>query len=448
MSKSLLTKIAAVVVILAAFIGYNIYSNWDQTHFSANPETFNIKDSYQAVLKAQNQRFRNLNLAREFGLPKQVNQSVILHGKHRKITVHEIWFRSPSVFLLYSINLHKGDKDESDVPELQFSSMQIETTAGKSINAAINTDVKRGHPEQGVVYNGKLYRGVFLFPDFDETNSRILGSILNLRKNINKITLKNPALISGEDNKTRIGGLSPAYNYNYKDYKVIELPLNEKITFDTGTTIKFSRFQAWIQFNKLDFTIESGKSNIRSFYIQSHQPGYNLDMFGGFGAYVRKKEDGSQYSVQFPSFSEVPDNLTLKITDVGLEGKKAVFKIPVNLDAKEKKIGQVLGTPFYFEGYKNGQFNQEENTVTLQLKWRKPSHAGHPEGDRLVRFFPRPYWRYKLRLEHARTEAEKQQIKQNAENLVKIENEKGERPKFIRRYATNTRYDTHTGDDY
>ncbi|HEX6923673.1 MAG TPA: hypothetical protein VF149_07605, partial [Bacillales bacterium] len=400
MNKSLLAKIGFVVVILAAFIGYNIYSKWDETHFSANPETFKIKDSYQAVLEAQNQRYRNLNLAREFDLTKQVNQSVILHGKDRKITVHEIWFTDPRTYILYSINLHKGDKDESDVPELQFSSMQIDTTGGKSINADINANVKRGHSERGVVYNGKLYRGVFLYPDFDDRDFRTLGKILNFRKNINKITLKKPVLVSGEDNKTRIGGLSPAYNYNYKDNKVIEVPLNEKITFDTGTTIKFSRFQAWIQFNKLDFTIESEKSNIRSLYFQSHQPGYNLDMFGGFGAYVRKKEDGSQYSVQFPSFSEVPDNLTLKITDVGLEGKKAVFKIPANLDAKEKKIGQVLGTPFYFEGYKNGQFNQEENTVTLQLKWRKPSHAGHPEGDRLVRFFPRPYWRYELRLEH------------------------------------------------
>ncbi|HEX7066114.1 MAG TPA: hypothetical protein VF199_13680 [Bacillales bacterium] len=431
MKKNLFGKMAIVVVILAAFIGYNIYSKWDETHFSVDPEAFTIKNSYEEVLKVQNQQFPNLHLAREFDLPKKVNRSVLIPDQHRKIIVHEIWFKFPGVYLLYSINLHKEDQDEESVPKLQFSSMKINTSDGQSDNVS----VKPVHSGKSIVCNGKLYRGVFLYPNYADMTFKHFHGLQDLISKMNRITLQEPVLISGKDNKIKIDDLSVSYDYNHEDYNLIDVPVNEKITLDTGATIKFSRFHARIQFNQLDFTIKSEKAHIRSLYFQSHQPDYNLEMHGVFGAYVNQQENG-HYIAEFPAFSQVPESLTLKITDVGLSGKKAKFAIPARLDAKEKKIGEVLGTSFYFVGYKEEESSGKEGMVTLTLKWEIPYLADQKEGNRIVQLMPHLYWRYENNLKHANNEVERQQIKRQTDNLLAIKNEKGERPGFIRKYNT------------
>ncbi|HEX6923542.1 MAG TPA: hypothetical protein VF149_06925, partial [Bacillales bacterium] len=107
MNKSLLTKIGIAAILLATFVGYNAYTKWNHTHFTVNPETFNVKDSFQAVIAHDLKKYPPLEKAYQYNLLKTVNQSVILPEKHRQLTVHKIWYFYPRIYVLYSLNLHK-----------------------------------------------------------------------------------------------------------------------------------------------------------------------------------------------------------------------------------------------------------------------------------------------------------------------------------------------------
>ncbi|HEU5140560.1 MAG TPA: hypothetical protein VFT51_11330 [Bacillales bacterium] len=433
MKNNLIGKIAIVVVILAAFIGYNIYAQWDETHFSVNPEAFTIKDSYEEVYQAQTKMYRYLELARKISLPKPLDESVVLPDQHRKITVHEIWFRYPGIYLLYSINLHKEDQDEESVPKLQFSSMKVQIQDEKSIHVNLKT-IRRppGLNDHSYVFNGRLYRGILLYPDFANAEYNVINSFQDIHNKFQKIILQKPELIINEKEKIKINGLQLAYDYNREDYKLVDVPLNEKISLDTGVTIRFTNFQSWIRYNQLQFTVAPEEKHVESLFFQSDQPGYKLEMSGRYGAFVEQKEDGV-YSVRIPPFSEIPESLILKLTDVGLTGKKSTMAIPAKLEADKKKTGEILGTSFYFEGYREQEnsIDGQGETVSLRLKWETPLPRRMQKGDQLLGFYPRPYLWYERNLQHAGNEKEKQRMQRNAKNLIAIVNEKGERPGFI-----------------
>ncbi|HET7658662.1 MAG TPA: hypothetical protein VFK37_10235, partial [Bacillales bacterium] len=280
MNKSLLVKIGIAAFLLAGFAGYNAYTKWSNTHFKVDPKAFNIVSNLKSIIDDEFKGFPPLKSAYHHHLLEDVNQSIALPNIRREIKVHKIWFIFPKMYVLYSLNLHKNDKGTKDIPRLRFPSMTFMVN-GKELEASI-TPSDLPSEEKGKVFNGRLYRGVLLTPNFEDilTEDFRFNQFL---KNLKAVQLKDPKLVTPnskkKDNEIPIKGLELTFRHNIDKYQLFEVPLNKKFKLDNGQQLIFKKFTAGVRVNKLFYTLKGkNKSNIFFLNIRETQSSLPADL--------------------------------------------------------------------------------------------------------------------------------------------------------------------------
>lgn len=407
-------KIAAVAVLFAAFVGYTVYSKWQDSHFKVDPKAFNVADRFQGVLNAEYKRFPKLKLEDQFGLTKDPGLIASAPGVHRQVRIDKIGVLPYQLYVLYSINLRKTDQSPMDVPKMSFSNIVLHFASGKTLTGkAVPSPMFKS--DNGKVYGHRLYRGVVFAPDMKTLNADSGGS--QSFSQLKSITLKNANLIE-KNKKIPLQHLAVQTSYSPNHMKLFSVPLHQKLALSNGETISFKRLDASILNTKLIFTVSPNKRKIQSINMRVGT-GNNAFRFSQI-----LQQTNKAYEMVFAPFTTVPKHLKIFVQGMNtFSNKKITLEVPGGKSGSKVSAGKgkrVFGTTFSFGGY---QKSPDPSKIDLNLNW-----AINMNNQKLLVFQPTLYSELQQQLADASTALEKQFIKGSSADLVKITNGKGKTP--------------------
>lgn len=416
MKKNVFIKIVFVAVILAAFVGYTLYSKWEDNHFKVDAKTFNVKDNFQGVMNAEYARIPDLQLEDRFGLTRNPNLTVSAPSVHRQVKINKICILPYEMYILYSINLKKTDKTPSDVPKVSFSDIVFHFASGKTwTGKAIPSSLTK--KDHGKVFGHRLYRGVVFAPNF--SNSDLSNQSGQSFERLKAITL-NHAILIGKKKKIPLQHLAVKTDYNPQDLNLFSMPLHKKLTLSNGLTLTFKKLDASLNYTKLMVSLQPKDQQIQ--LINAIMVTNNKDAHPSFE--TLKGKNGA-HTMMFSPLADVPKKLK-----VSIQGINKVSKKSINLQAPgwnpSGNIGpgkgkEIFGTTFSFGGYEQAS---DPSKIYLKLNWQIKNITN---GRSLI-FQPTLYSEFKHRMAFADSALQKQMVKSSFADVVKITNNRGKLP--------------------
>jgi len=437
--KSTLTKVGLVLFLLLLFIGYNVYLKWEKTHFTVDAEAFNVKDSLDQVMEEEYKWIEGLQLADQFNKLKNVDISRELPNQQRDISLHKTWFLPGGFFVLYSINLQKGDENPQDIPELNYSKVTMKSSDGetKTFQTLQNNDIRetiRDDDYEGEVLDKRLYRSLLLVIDPERIQDDDTQDLEHFFENMNKIMLHEATLNYHENNENNsddsgklIDNLAVSMDFNFEDYEYATIPIHQEILLDNGRKLQFGDLDVSAYQNTLYFAMEENNASLKNMEANIVWDGREGEEYPS--TYDITKEDGD-YSAWFRPFVKIPSQLKVSIQSISYAIDKDVsFDIPANTEETESSepIGEVEGIHFYFDGYETLDDHIGKDLVGLKVTW-EPTDTKMlplPSFDNLV-------LQHDLEQQLKRFEKENgiEWTGPNARNILVVKNEKGEKPEY------------------
>lgn len=188
-------KITLAIGVLIVFIGYLYFSQGRDEHFKVDSQAFPVIDSFEGLMANQASNMKGLSQAEKDRSIKHLDQTIKLPDK-RDLQLHRVWLTPDAnggIYLLYSVNVLKGDKQPKDVPTLTAKRMTFTFKSGSSpVHFAVG---KKDVFEN--VYQKRLYRGVILYPEnkprgtFADPLKSVTLENVELQSNEEKLNVKN-----------------------------------------------------------------------------------------------------------------------------------------------------------------------------------------------------------------------------------------------------------------
>lgn len=438
-------------MLLIAFIGYNIYTNQSNKH-KADPKVFNVKESWRQVMNEEYDQHMGLKLADQFDLTKNTDQTIELPNQHRQLKIHKLLYPTPGwVYVLYSVNLRKGDKSPKNIPKLTFSNVLFRASNGEKLKTSIqqeNRPTNQDKEDKDIAYNGRLYRSMILHPDFSDIQMKQEG-FLEMIKSLQSITLKNAALTyevkqkadetnksQKNDNRIPLDNFAVKINNDATDRTLFTVPIHKQITLENGQKLIFQSLHSQIMNNQLSFSVEPNDKKINK--LRMNILGADTDVDGNSHNFPRPVFKNDQvYKFTFSPFTKIPEQLKIQLNDIYyVSDKKVRLHIPgwkgqQKEKPTSKKIKSAFGVSFYYGGYHDSQNIHRDGIsdieqIALYLRWEEEDQD--KQGNKI--FTPTFTYRIEQQLKRADSKEQKKAIKKGVTGLTKITNRQDKEPQF------------------
>ncbi len=297
-----------LIPVLILILGFILFSNYAKektnTTFEVDRDNFKVVDSVaelNAFLAGQARYNGDLLLKVDrYGLMKEIEGvKVALIDEQRDFRVDSIWNHRFELILTYSFNLLPRDKDPDAIPYLRVNQLTFQPDHGDPLNLEVQTHNQVGGnywPNDGVVYENRLYRRTVLVPHmtekaYDQIRNWVDGpsDFDEAAKSIHQVAIKNIELVTKKENGVELKTMEDvevAYRFQEFNPKLETFELNQSVVLNDQTSITYTKFDKHLYGDRIYFSLQS-EHELRTLK-------YRLNGITGYG-YIQKDEEGQSY---------------------------------------------------------------------------------------------------------------------------------------------------------
>ncbi|MFC7370693.1 hypothetical protein ACFQPF_03280 [Fictibacillus iocasae] len=228
-------KAMAGLLLLGGFTGYTQYQKSAEPVWKVNEEEFSVVKSLDEVKNSETFQYPPVLLANYFNLLQKGPEALQLPGDRRNVKIENYWFVDTSLYLLYSVNLKKTDKNERYVPELSVKEMTYilpDGTEEEFISSWLNEE----HSSSEYVYKHRLYRSILLTPQINNVEAVKWEQLVQAKK----VKLDGLTMSSKKGERT-LDSITLKLNVFNSQQVLGSSPVDEKITFPGSGNLNADR---------------------------------------------------------------------------------------------------------------------------------------------------------------------------------------------------------------
>ncbi len=410
-NRQLVWKVLLILLLLGGFMIYLTNARNSVPKFEVNEELKQL-DSERKLMEKISQQLTHSALPVEHHLFSDVDEEAFLLKEQRTLKIEKVWYQFHSLFVIYSMDLHQGDKRDLDIPYLTFPSLTLHSKEeAVTFNVNEKTQIVTNWLPQGYVYDYRMYRGIAVNLSAVESEVDKIQKITQWDE-IDQLTLADPKMIHGTtDNGVDLEqlvidtSLQTKYAESLKTFALSETTNateNFKMKWDElelttdHTNLKFHTNDSHktLQGITLGISLDDKLPHEKNYAVQIKGEEYeiNLDQFP-------KTPESIQIEVRGLIFTDDSEPITYTIKNKELQKIKALKE---NQDYEvDKRIGSKNGMDVSFGGISNsdprsrsplgepvtglilqldnvpeGQFRTWFQTVTKEMQNLKYNHLG------------------------------------------------------------------------
>ncbi|MGP4079681.1 hypothetical protein ACTWQL_07160 [Pseudalkalibacillus sp. R45] len=308
--KNKFIKIVPVVLIVLAFLFItDMFKEKERTSFAVDEEVFNVAKTKSELSEKLNQSVRSydpqqLQLIEEYDLMTEIKDiEVDILEERRTFKIHSVWNEDMRLLVTYSLDLSPFDDKPEEIPYLSLDRLQYYADGQAPFEIAVgNRDHPGGSylPNDGVVYKNRIYRRLWIEPEFNEKVFQDFSEWLGAEQKhtynteavekINKIGFGDIGLIQKreDDSEKSIAMEDLSFDYPFKSWNPIleKKPINKTVKLADDIEIIFTDLEMRLNFSQLNVEIDSPYEINRLNYSYNG----NQDF-----APIQTKPDGQQF---------------------------------------------------------------------------------------------------------------------------------------------------------
>ncbi|MGV3488568.1 MAG: hypothetical protein ACO1OC_08300 [Tuberibacillus sp.] len=388
MKQSLIQKGAIVVGVLLLFIGFIQYRDYRNTHFSVEKKTFNVKPSMSQVMKDIYKDYPDLEGVFRYGIGVEVNKEVPLVGERRDLRIEKAWLAPGGLYLIYSVNLLKGDKTLDDIPELDVGNIAFHRDNGPDFTLSFLKGNTGTRPQKVKdTYNRRVYQ-YFVQPyDYQSaakfTDEKTFNHFeSHYLEHVKSVTLKNVKAVK-KKKKTKVEDIPFSASFNMDKYLIKTVPVNRKIQLGDEISVNIKDYQQFFNHGVLNYEAENGRmGSIISIVANVHFKGGSTLINWNEDNSIPKTfslVDGQQFFPNIGASSVTITPLRYEYTDstpIHFRISKSKMKSLADQPGKEFKVADIKNGGIYIS---IGSNNQNNNGLQIIFKYdnTKYPHVGN-----------------------------------------------------------------------
>ena len=265
MKKQLIQKGAIVVIVLLLFVAFIQYREYKNTHFAVDQKTFHVKNSMDQIMQDIYQEYPSLSLedAFHYGIGVDVSKDIPLVNERRDIKIDKVWLNFGNIFLLYSVDLLKGDKSLKEIPSLKVGKIIMHRDNGPDFIATMDSNDLSPKKDMET-YNHRVYQHFLKAYNFSNVTFTSVDDVKHFKENyldhVTSITLDNVKMVLGKK-ETALNNIKLPVSFNFDKYSVKTIPINKEIHLG-DTLVKIKDYQKFFDHGELNYEAVNGSSNI------------------------------------------------------------------------------------------------------------------------------------------------------------------------------------------
>ncbi|WLD91505.1 hypothetical protein [Alkalihalobacillus sp. AL-G] len=403
--KQTVRALVIILVVIGFFYISERFHEKEQTSLAVNEEVFQVADSLDEMRELQLsnmdryqadqlRRVYRYNLINEFE-----NIEIPVMELNRDLKIHESWNDMFSFYLLYSVNILPGDDKPDSIPSLNFKGFTLHNDSEESIRLDIDHLLhgQNGFSKlsKGVVYNGRLYRSLWIHPRVNEITFEKLfewtdvkePTFSNMNKvfqQVEKISFNNVMLVDSSKSETQIKEISLKMNFTSGKDPIAKIPVNKTIEYGDSQSIHFTELIVGLRYRRLYF--EASEEKLMQLY--SNINGMSRDYM------VQQDENGKTFIHLPENLNKPTDEYVLKLKNTVVHSDKELlttitskeleaFKTKLaeaQITAKheiDREIGTVDQQTYLLHQIKTNAHGSEGVTLGFELKVEWPQQQVH-----------------------------------------------------------------------
>ncbi|MGP4079682.1 hypothetical protein ACTWQL_07165 [Pseudalkalibacillus sp. R45] len=401
MKKKRLIKIIPIVLVMVAFFVISEkYQERERTAFSVDEEKFRVAES-EADLRKQLRFEVDMpdygfqQRVEEFNLDTQVdNVNVPIMEKRRDFRIHSVFNQHLGLLITYSFNLLPGDEEPNDVPYLLLERLTYFAKDKKPLEIPVQNPIElhaSNWRNDGIVYGNRLYRRVFIEPDYQKLQDSSSWSLENdwtswagAIDKIQKVELKDSHFVKNnkrEDKPIYIEDIMLKSNFVGENTVLESRDLEETLQLNETVSIQFNRLETLLYSQRFYININSeDDTSLRTLiYELNGRPDTAL---------IEKDKNGNQF-LTLPIFEEnMRDRFEFKVLSAEIPSEEELtFKITKEELAAyrqrdvdtihniNRKLGVVNGTQFTLHTLRPSGSGPDSTTIGFELKKTNPANS-------------------------------------------------------------------------
>ncbi|WP_261133673.1 hypothetical protein [Bacillus sp. Marseille-Q3570] len=387
MKKKKLIKIIPVVLIMVAFFLISEkFQERERTAISVDDEKFRVTESKSDLRKqlrfeVDMPDYGFQQRVDEYSLDTEIDDvNVSIMEKRRDFRIHSVVNQHLGLLITYSFNLLPDDEEPNDIPYLLLDRLTYFTEDKKPLEIDVQYPTEQNAfnwPNDGIVYENRLYRRVFIEADFPTLENDWTAREGAIEK-IHKVELKDVHFIKKdkpEDQPIYIEDITLKSNFIGENTILETKDLEETLQLNETVSIHFKRLETLLYSQRLylDIGSEDEKTTLRTLiYERNGRPDR---------AIIEKDEDGNQF-LTLPIFEEnMTDRFEFKILAAEIPSEEELtFKVTKEeLTAYRKRgvdsihninrtLGVVNGTEFTLHTIRPSGSGSDSATIGFELK--------------------------------------------------------------------------------
>ncbi|MGM7701334.1 hypothetical protein ACSVDE_06370 [Pseudalkalibacillus sp. Hm43] len=395
-------KLLPVLILIAAFIIVSNYAKEEaSTSFEVDRENFKVvdtEDELESLLAGQSRYNGDLLIkAYQYDLMKEIEGvKVPLIDEQRDFRVESMWNHRLDLILTYSFNLLPSDKIPEAIPHLRVNELTYHPDDDDPLNMTVQTHNQVGGnywPNDGVVYENRLYRRTVLIPVmtedlYDQIRNWSEGpsNFNDAAESIHQVDLKNIELVTKKENGAETKTMEDVeipYRFQEFNPKLETFQLDQSVDLKEQSSITYTKFDKHLYDDRLYFSLQT-KTELRTLTFRVN------GMMGNSS--ILKDEEGHTYIQlhHYPSLlnDEIQFSLLSGLYTTGDELDFTIEKEhlqAVQNGGKERRlerdIGEIHDVSFRLEDIRSlGEvFEGSDYAITIAVE---------AEGDRDLHFRP------------------------------------------------------------
>ncbi|TLS38233.1 hypothetical protein [Pseudalkalibacillus caeni] len=436
--KAILLRVISIFVIFGGFILYISNDRAQEPSFKVNEDEFTVFEEKEAMFEEVYKGKASTALAASYGLVKKLDLEFPLIEARRTVSIEQAWYSQEGLFLLYSLELKKEDRNESDIPYLWFDELSFQKEGEKEVRLPVeksNESIYQNWLTPGVVYKHRIYRGVLVRPDYARVAYDKSQTLWEWGKT-DSLALVSPSLQNREKDQTfKLKDISLPIKANLAQKDALEtFQINKEIQMDNGQNIRLDSLEMGINSNRLYFTPGENTPPVQTILADFWIPNMASEWDGMYSTdnSVSYDEEGKPY-IRLQPFHSKPKKLDMTLQGIEFAGEEGMsFEVSHQMLQKaieltthsevevDEFVGNVNEMEIFFNGFKNENVsgNNMGETVNIRIKVKNPT------GDRFPIWF-RNYTSQMENLKHNVVSANDVPIPPEGP-IIKISNTKGE----------------------
>ncbi|WP_349410665.1 hypothetical protein [Pseudalkalibacillus sp. SCS-8] len=293
MAKSiLLKKVLPLLLIIVIFVFVQRAMTTDEIEpVVVDEEHFLILNTYEEakfynrILSSWSEQ---LEKAEHYDLMKQLGaQEILVLGTKRTIQLHEAWSMHNKIYLLYSVNLIHRDRTARDIPSLEVNKVGLRHDKGDQV--VVSAETFHAHPEafkeidstKPFVFDGRVYRGLWIEPDIDEGFATVMDweqtskeTFQDRLKDVSQITLSQVTLTNHKKSKShKVKDIPIEMAFSKGDDPITTYEIDKTVQLGEMIAVHIDHLEIGVDGNRLVYNMkpDSFKYNLLLYTMEGNK---------------------------------------------------------------------------------------------------------------------------------------------------------------------------------